>query len=220
MCSTKIFLAIIFNEIECHVNTFLGLVGGKLPYSPYVHAWFLACLFSLTRPGSDPGGGRLELSSPPETCESNLFHHDFLQFGKTPDCLLRLHCQIFLKSPPLNLRTGSAPGQNTTVFAFTGWIHCIKKLFTFPWKTEFSVKFFTVLNIYFTNQDFWATLRLPWKTELPWKFSLCWNIFYHSGFLSNLRLPWKQSLPWKFSRQGGGHPPNPPPRTPMVTIIW
>jgi len=120
MCSTKIFLAIIFNEIECHVNTFLGLVGGKLPYSPYVHAWFLACLFSLTRPGSDPGGGRLELSSPPETCESNLFHHDFLQFGKTPDCLLRLHCQIFLKSPPLNLRTGSAPGQNTTVFAFTG----------------------------------------------------------------------------------------------------
>jgi len=31
MCSTKIFLAMIFNEIECHVNTSLGLVGGCIP---------------------------------------------------------------------------------------------------------------------------------------------------------------------------------------------
>jgi len=28
MCSTKLYLAMIFNEIKCHVNTFLGLVGG------------------------------------------------------------------------------------------------------------------------------------------------------------------------------------------------
>jgi len=27
MCSAKIFFAIIFNEIKCHVNTSLGLVG-------------------------------------------------------------------------------------------------------------------------------------------------------------------------------------------------
>ena len=31
MCSTKIFLAMIFNEIKCHVNTSLVLVGGCIP---------------------------------------------------------------------------------------------------------------------------------------------------------------------------------------------
>jgi len=34
MCSTKIFLAVIFNEIKCHVNTFLGLVGDASLASP------------------------------------------------------------------------------------------------------------------------------------------------------------------------------------------
>jgi len=47
---------------------------------------------------------------PPKTYESNFFHHDFVQFGKTLHCQLRLDCQILLKSPPLNLRAGSAPG--------------------------------------------------------------------------------------------------------------
>jgi len=31
MRSAKIFLAMIFNEIECHVNTSLGLVGDASP---------------------------------------------------------------------------------------------------------------------------------------------------------------------------------------------
>jgi len=31
MCSTKIFLAMIFNEIKCHINTSSGLVGGMHP---------------------------------------------------------------------------------------------------------------------------------------------------------------------------------------------
>ena len=34
MCSTKIFLALIFNEIKCHVNTSLGLVGVMHPLHP------------------------------------------------------------------------------------------------------------------------------------------------------------------------------------------
>jgi len=38
MCSTKIFLAMIFNEIKCHVNTSLGLVGGCTPCIPPVSA--------------------------------------------------------------------------------------------------------------------------------------------------------------------------------------
>jgi len=65
------------------------------------------------------------------------------------------------------------------------------------WK-QFHLKFFTVMNIFFTIQDFWATLRLPWKTEGALN-SLYWIcIFYYSGFLSNLHLPWKIELPWIF----------------------
>ena len=101
--------------------------------------------------------------------------------------------------------------------------------FVLALKTEFPLKIFTVLNIFFTIQDFWATLCLPWKTELPWNFSLHWiyflhsgvlsnlhalslkssgcpefialikYFFYHSGFLSNLRFPCKTELPWNFS---------------------
>ena len=65
-----------------------------------------------------------------------------------------------------------------------------------PCKTEFALKYFTVLNIFFTFRIL-SNLRLPWKTELPGKFSLYWiSIFYHSVLLSNLRLPWKTELPW------------------------
>jgi len=38
------------------------------------------------------------------------FFHEFVQFGKTIDCQLKLDCQILLKSLPLNLRAGSDPG--------------------------------------------------------------------------------------------------------------
>ena len=55
---------------------------------------------------------------------------------------------------------------------------------------------FTVLNIYFlSNQDFWATCACPEKHELPWCFSLHWNILSFR-ILSTLSLPWKQRLPW------------------------
>jgi len=92
-------------------------------------------------------------------------------------------------------------------------------------KTEFALKFFTVLNIFFTIHRIFEQfvlalknracpeftvlniyflsfrilnyLRLPWKTECALNFSLYWNTFYLSGFLSNLCLPWKQSLPWE-----------------------
>ena len=114
--------------------------------------------------------------------------------------------------------------RNFTVIAFSGWIYCIEIFFTFPWKTEFAVKFFTVLNICFTIQDFWATCDCPEKQRCPVIFhcieytftfrrfeqlslalknSVCpenfhcfEHLFHRSGFLSNLRLPWKQSLPW------------------------
>jgi len=50
MCSAKIFQAMIFNEIKCHVNTSFGLVGGCISCIPPVSApapilqlytWFL-----------------------------------------------------------------------------------------------------------------------------------------------------------------------------------
>ena len=41
-------------------------------------------------------------------------------------------------------------------------------------------------------------LRLPWKTQLSSKFSLCWNMFYHSGFLATCACPEKQSCPGIF----------------------
>ena len=63
-----------------------------------------------------------------------------------------------------------------------------------PWKTEFVRKFFAALNIlYFSHSVFLSNLHLHWKPELPWIFSLYWNIFYHSGFFNNLRLPWNFS---------------------------
>jgi len=38
MCRTKVFLAMIFNEIKRHVNTSIGLVGGCIPCIPPVSA--------------------------------------------------------------------------------------------------------------------------------------------------------------------------------------
>jgi len=114
------------------------------------------------------------------------------------------------------LRVVSSQTRNFRVIVFTGWIYCIEIFFTLPWKTEFAVKFYTVLNIFFTIQDFWATCAYPENrvcpesTELNINFlsfrifeqlalalkaglalnSLYWiYIFYNSGFLSRLRLP-------------------------------
>jgi len=58
--------------------------------------------------GVDPGEATGAID-PPKTYESNIFHHDFVQFRKTLGCQRRLDCQILLKSPPLNLRAGPAP---------------------------------------------------------------------------------------------------------------
>jgi len=44
MCSAKLFLAMIFNEIKCHVNTSLGLMGGMHP--PCVRACLPATHFA------------------------------------------------------------------------------------------------------------------------------------------------------------------------------
>ena len=89
------------------------------------------------------------------------------------------------------LRVVFSQTRNFTVIAFNGWIYSIEFFSHLPWKTEFAVRFFTVLNIFFTIQDFWATYACPDTQSLPWKFSLYWIYFYISRFLRNLPLPWK-----------------------------
>ena len=49
------------------------------------------------------------------------------------------------------------------------WIHYIEKVSPFRIfeQLALALKIFIVLKIFFTIQDFWATLRLPWKTVCP-----------------------------------------------------
>ena len=118
---------------------------------------------------------------------------------------------------------GSSPSEYTLYWNFfhrSGYVGNLR----LPWKTEFALKFFTVLNIDLAFRIFeqlalalknnvsWihsieyihlsfrilSNLHLSWKTELLWNLLLYWNIFYYSGFFSNLYLPWKKSLPWNF----------------------
>jgi len=49
--------------------------------------------------GVDPGEATGAITLP-KTYESNIFHHDFVQYRKTLHCQRRLDCQILLKSPP------------------------------------------------------------------------------------------------------------------------
>jgi len=93
------------------------------------------------------------------------------------------------------LRVVFSQTRNFTVIAFTGWIYCIEIFFTLPWKTEFAVKFSTVLNIFLTIQDFWVTCACPETQSLPWKFSLYltnftfWIFEQHALALKNKVCP-------------------------------
>jgi len=86
------------------------------------------------------------------------------------------------------------------VFSLTSvlldWIYCIGNFFTFSWKTEFAVKFFTVLNIFFTIQDFWTTCDCPEKQRCL-KFFTVLSILLHSEVLSNFPSPWKTACALK-----------------------
>jgi len=83
--------------------------------------------YLLYRSGEDPGGGGDWGDRPPKAYESNIFHHDFVQFRKTLGCQRRLDCQILLKSPPLNLRAGSDPATDKHLFTFRVVSHLKRK---------------------------------------------------------------------------------------------
>jgi len=121
------------------------------------------------------------------------------------------------------------------------WIHCNEYIFfiiqnfeqlALAWKTEFALKFFTVLNLYFLLFKILQNLRLPWKTEFALKIFTVFNLFftfrifeqlafalknrlcpeftvlniyfYHSKFWTTWACPENQSLPRIF--QSGGLP--------------
>ena len=77
-----------------------------------------------------------------------------------------------------------------------------------PWKTEFALKIFAVLNIFLSFRSF-EQLALSLRNRVYFKFTVLniGYIFFHSAFLNNLLLSWKQSLPWNFSKRGGCCPP-------------
>ena len=65
-------------------------------------------------------------------------------------------------------------------------IYCIENIFSVQdflatcacLQKQFFRKIFTVLNIFLTIQDFWATLRLPWKTKFALKIFTAFNILF------------------------------------------
>ena len=136
------------------------------------------------------------------------------------------------------LRVVFSQTRNFTVIAITGWIYCIKIFFTFPWK-RVRREIVRCIEYIFYHSGFLSNLRLPWNTEFALKTFTVLNIYFLSfrifeqlalalkdtvcpiiQDLSNLRLPWKQSLPRKFSGQGERlPPPDPPPRTPVIVSM-
>ena len=67
--------------------------------------------------------------------------------------------------------------------------------FTLVWKIEFALKFSTVLNIFFSIQDFWATCACPEKQSVPWIHCIEYIFFIIQDFRATCACPEKQSCP-------------------------
>ena len=79
-----------------------------------------------------------------------------------------------------------------------------------PWKTDGALKCFTVLNIFFIIQDFWATCACPEKQSVRWNFSLDWIYFTFRIFVQ-LALALKTEFALKIFKPGVW-PPSPTTR--------
>ena len=65
-----------------------------------------------------------------------------------------------------------------------------------PWKTEGALKFFTVFNICFIIQEFWATCACP-ENRVALEFLHCIEYtFYIQDFWVTCACPEKQRVPW------------------------
>jgi len=77
------------------------------------------------------------------------------------------------------------------------WIHCIENFSPFSifeqlslaLKNRVSLKFFTVLTIYFLSFGIFEPLALALKNRFDLKFFTVLKYFYHSGYLSNFVWP-------------------------------
>ena len=76
------------------------------------------------------------------------------------------------------------------------FVHCPGFLsnLRLPWKTEFALKLFTVLNIVLTFQDFWATCACP-EESVPWIHCIEYISFIIQDFWATCACPEKQNCP-------------------------
>jgi len=89
--------------------------------------------------------------------------------------------------------TPTTPSEYTPNILYWKYFHCSGFLrnLLLPWKTEFSLQIFTVLNIFVTIQVFWATLRLPWKAEFSLKIFTALHILFTFRIFEQLVLALK-----------------------------
>ena len=78
---------------------------------------------------------------------------------------------------------------------------------------------FTVFNIYFLSFRILNNLRLPWKTEFALKFFTVLKYFLSFRIFEQLELALKTEFALNFSSRGGGRPFAPPPPTPLALFF-
>jgi len=101
--------------------------------------------------------------------------------------------------------------QSALKFSLSGFLSNL----SLPWKTEYSLKFFTVLNILFTFRIF-EQHALALKTECALKFFTVLNILFAFRIFEQLLLALKTECALNFSSLGG----RPPPTNPGLVRLW
>ena len=140
-------------------------------------------------------GGRHSLLCLPWRHVTNFYYSEFWATRACPEkrvCPENFHCiEIFLSFRifeqlvlALKNRVPELTVLNIHFLSFR-----ILNNLRLPWKTEFALKFFTLLNILFAIRVF-EQLALALKNRVP-EFTVL-NIYFLSfRILNNLRLPWK-----------------------------
>jgi len=89
--------------------------------------------------------------------------------------------------------------KNRVALILLYWIYFLHSGFLsnsrLPWKTEEALKIFTVLNIHFIIQDFWASSACTEKQSCPENFPCTEYTFYIQDFWATCACPEKQSCP-------------------------
>jgi len=88
-----------------------------------------------------------------------------------------------------------------------------------PWKTV-CLEIFHCIEYTFYIQDFWATCACP-EDRVALEFFTVFNYFLSFKIFEQLALALKTEFALKFFKPGGAAAPlDPPPRTPMLTMVF